>query len=243
MRRTRPVSTVFLAATAVAVLFSTGGCPATRGRRGAPEHSGFLRDYSQLGKVEGFPAAEVYVDPQARWSAYDSVQIDSVTLWASSDTAGLSAEDRQMLTDTLYRALFKQLDSQFVVAEHAAPQTLRLRAALTQAKGANVPLRTVTTVVPQLRVLTTVTGLAADVAVTVGTATVEMEVLDSITGDRLGAGVDSRAGNKALFTTRTFKTWGDVEAACDLWSKRIAWQLARLGVRRKAGAPTLEDPT
>jgi hypothetical protein len=87
-----------------------------------------------------------------------------------------------------------------------------------------------------------VVGLSADVAATVGSATVEMELRDSITDERLAAAVDSRAGNKALFTKRTFEKWGDVEAADRFWSQRIAWQLARHGVQRKPGAPMPEEP-
>ena len=148
-----------------------------------------------------------------------------------------------MLTDTLYKALYDELGKTFTLAERAGPDTLRMRVALTQAKGAIVPLRAITTIVPQLRVVSTIVGLSADVAVTVGTATVEMEVRDSITGRRLAAAVDSRAGNKALFTTRTFTKWGDVEAAEQYWSQRVAWQLARHGVQRKPGAPMPPEPS
>jgi hypothetical protein len=53
-----------------------------------------------------------------------------------------------MLTDTLFRALHQELGKVFTLVETAGPSTLRLRAALTQAKGAKVPLRTVTTMRP-----------------------------------------------------------------------------------------------
>ena len=71
----------------------------------------------------------------------------------------------------------------------------------------------------------------------------EMDVLDAVTNERLAAAVDQRAGTKALFAKRAFTTWGDVEAACDFWSSRAAWQLARQGVQRKAGVPMPEEPS
>jgi hypothetical protein len=113
---------------------------------------------------------------------------------------------------------------------------LRLRAALTQAKGAKVPLRTMTTYVPQLNLPTMVVGLSADTAATVGSATVEVEVIDSITGERLGAVVDERAGTKSPLTKRTFQKWGDVDAAAHFWAERLAQALLSLGVPRKPGA-------
>lgn len=217
-----------------------GGCGAVRGVRGAPKERGFLGDYSQLHKVEGYPAQLLYINPDAAWSKYDAVMIDSVTLWATKDTGKLTDDERQMLTDTLYRALHAELSKYFKIADRPGPRALRLRAALTQAKGANVPLRTITTIVPQLRLISTAVGLGADVAVTVGSATVEAEVVDSVTNERLAAAVDERVGNKALFSARTFQKWGDVEAAASYWAERAVRFLVRQGVRRKAGAP---DPT
>ena len=69
-----------------------------------------------------------------------------------------------------------------------------------------------------------------------------MEVLDSVTNQRLAAAADDRAGTKVLFAKRAYSTWGDVEAACGYWSDRIAWQLARHRVQRKPGVGMPEEP-
>jgi hypothetical protein len=231
-----------LAVLVVAVL-SVTGCAATRGRRGEPEASGFLRDYSMLKENPDYPAAAVYIRPGVQWSRYNSVQLQSVGLWGSDITANVSSEDQQKLTDALYQSLYDELSKYFVVTSQAGPNTLRLRVALTQAKGAKVGLRTITTIVPQLRLAGSLVGLAGDTAATVGSATVEMEILDPVTNQRLAAAVDDRAGTKVLFAKRAYQTWGDVAAACEYWSKRIAWQLARQGVQRKPGAPAPEEPS
>jgi hypothetical protein len=207
----------------------------TRGRRGSPEHAGFLGDYSRLAEHPDHPAQEVYLDPQAVWSQYDSIEIDSVTLWVNEGTAKLKDEERQMLTDLVYKALHEKLSQEFRVVDQPGPQTLRLRVALTQAKGAIVPLRTISTIVPTMLVVSSAVGLSADAANTVGSATLEAEIVDSITGRRLAAAVDSRAGTKALLTTRTFQKWGDVEAAANYWAERISIVLVEQGVHRKGG--------
>lgn len=239
---TRRASKVMAAVGVIGLAVLLSACAATRGRRGEPPQSGFLGDYSRLAPNPEFEAARVYVAPDVAWSSYDSVQIDSVTLWASETNADLALEDQQRLTDMLYQALHDAIGATFAIVDRPGASTIRLRAALTQASGAIVPLRAITTIVPQLRVASTLVGLSADIAATVGSATVEMELRDSITGRRLAAAVDARAGNKALFTTRTFTKWGDVEAACKLWARRVAWQLARHGVARKPGAPMPEEP-
>ncbi len=231
---------VFALLTALVV---TSGCAATRGRSSVPEQSGFLGDYSQLRENKDYPAALVYVNPSAQWSRYNAIELDSVTLWASqADGDKMSGQEKQMLADTLFTELHEELDKYFVLARSPGPSTLRLRVALTQAAGANVPLRAVTTVVPQARLIGTVIGLGVDTAATVGSATVEMEVLDAITDRRLAAAVDQRAGTKVLLAKRAYTTWGDVEVACERWAKRVAWQFARAGVQRKPGAPMPEEP-
>ncbi len=48
------------------------------------------------------------------------------------------------------------------------------------------------------------------------------------------AAVDNRAGTKDIISGRTFQRWGDVQAACDFWARRIARALVQLGVRRKS---------
>jgi hypothetical protein len=232
-----------VSAVLVVALLVVTGCAATRGRRGEPEESGFLRDYSMLKENPDYPAAAVYVRPGVQWSRYNSVQLQSVGLWGSDITENVSPEDQQKLTDALYQSLYDELSKYFVVTSQAGPNTLRLRVALTQAKGAKVGLRTITTIVPQLRLAGSLVGLAGDTAATVGSATVEMEILDPVTNQRLAAAVDDRAGTKVLFAKRAYQTWGDVAAACEYWSKRIAWQLARHGVQRKPGVPMPEEPS
>jgi hypothetical protein len=51
-------------------------CAGTRGRRKAPEHSGFLRDYSQLTEDKDTPAKLSYLNPEANWSDYDAIWIE-----------------------------------------------------------------------------------------------------------------------------------------------------------------------
>jgi hypothetical protein len=108
---------------------------------------------------------------------------------------------------------------------------LQFRAALTEAKGANVPLKTITTVVPQLKLASMAVGMGADIVTTVGEATLEAEVLDSMTKERLGAIVDQRAGKK-WYTQ--LKTWSDVKSACEHWAKALRERLIQEGVRKKA---------
>ena len=87
-------------------------------------------------------------------------------------------------------------------------------------------MNTVTSVVPQLRLATTIVGMAAGTSVLVGKVGVEGELTDSLTGVRLGAFVDERQGTKAL--RGGIKKWSDLERAFDFWAERLRNRLATL---------------
>ena len=227
--RDRWVATTLLVAI---VTIASLGCGGVRARRYRAEPSGFLGDYSRLEKVEGYDFNQMYIAPGVDWSDYHAIHLESVTLWASEQgQTKLTDADQQLLTDIVYKALYDALSERFLMAEEPGPQTIQVRAALTQAKGANVPLNTITTVVPQLRLITTVGGLSTDTAALVGSASIEIEGRDEITDRLLVAAVDSRAGNKSL--TTMWSKWADVEAAADFWGKRVADLFARQGVHQK----------
>jgi hypothetical protein len=128
--------------TLAAVVLSSTGCGIVRpvrGRRGEAVHAGFLGDYSQLEKKEGYAAQEVYINPKAAWSKYDAIYIDSVSMWITGEAKKPSPDDQQKITDMLYKALHEKLGEKFKVAQRPGVGVIKLRAAFTEAKGAIVP--------------------------------------------------------------------------------------------------------
>ena len=201
------------------------GCATTRQSSGV-ERSGFLGDYSELRPGQEDEAQLVYFNPAARWLEYDAILIDSVTLWRDARTEDVPAEEAQRLTDYLYAALHKELSRDYRIVDKPGPGVLRLRAAVTEAKGSKVVMNTVTSVVPQLRLLATLGGMATSTAILVGKVGVEAELTDSLTGERLAAAVDERQGTKAI--RGGIKKWSDVERAFDHWAERFRLRLAAL---------------
>jgi hypothetical protein len=218
------------------LLALAAGCAATREPRGEVERSGFLGSYADLKPGGEGQAKLVYLNPEADLSRYDAILIDSVTLWPGPEgrLAALPAEEQQRLADDLYRALHDALAKDWRIASTPARGTLRLRAALTEAKSSNVPLDVVATAIPQVRLLGTVVGLSADTALTVGEASAEAEITDSVTGERLLAGVDERVGQRS-FRGVTDK-WSDVEEAFAFWAERLRVRLATLRAEAHGGS-------
>ncbi len=205
------------------------GCAQTRQSR-AVEQSGFLGDYSQLRKGGKNEALYLHIDESADFASYDKIQIVSVEMRGTEDLAKVSMEERKALCGYLYAALKRELGKEMRVVEKPGPGVLQLRAAITEADGARVGLNTVTTIVPQARMLSTLSGMVADTAVLVGQASLEVEIKDSATQKRVAAGLDRRVGAKSL--RNAFSKWADVESAYDHWAERIA---TRLGELRQGG--------
>ena len=63
----------------------------------------------------------------------------------------------------------------------------------------------------------------------------EFELVDSFSRKRLAAGVDARAGTKAL--KGKFDQWNDLKEAFEFWTQKVRYEL----VERGAGTPTEED--
>lgn len=223
-----------IAGALIAGLAFSVGCAPLRQRREAVEPSGFLHDYSQLKENDQYKAYLVYINPNANWSKYNAIMIDSVSLWAKEDK--LSPEDRQMLTSIMYNALFDTLAKNFAIVKSPGMNVLRLRMALTEAEQSKVVLNLVTSVIPQARLVSTIGGMAADTSALVGEASAEGEILDSVTDERLAAAVDRQTGTKALIRGEKFSSWGDVQLACNYWADRIDQFLVKNGVRQTATA-------
>jgi len=222
----RRIAVVVALATSALVL---AACATTRQSRGIGEASGFLGDYSDLRSGRKDEPQLIYIRPDVDWARYTAIHLESVTLWRDKKTDDVPADEQQILTDYLYAALHEQLSKDYQMVDRPGPDVLRLRAAITEAKGSKAVLNTITSIVPQLRLLTTIVGMSAGTSVLVGKAGVEGEITDSMSGVRLMAGLDERQGTKAL--RGGIKTWSDVKNAFEFWAVRLRKRLAELSGR------------
>ncbi len=190
--------------------------------------SGFLEDYSILRKGGEGEASLVYWNRTANFAAYDKVVIDPVTVWLgpNSSLKNVSPRVRQQLANEFHAAIFKELSKDFGVVKELAPGTMRVRVALTDAKESNPTLDTISTYIPQARMLQTLATMGSDTAGFVGEASAEGEVRDALTGALLAAGVDRRAGTKALGDS-AFDSWDDARQAFGAWAKQFSTNLRK----------------
>lgn len=172
--------------------------------------TGFLRDYSSL-KTDG-DSRMVYASP---WlGRYDAFIVDPIELRVAPGK--LSREERAEAANYFRDSTILNLrDQGFTVTNLAGARVARIRIALTDIAESTWWRK----IHPLWRSLGSGTGGAA----------MEAEIIDSISGYRLAAVIQSSSGNQFDFTA--FSTLADVKSAIDKWAATGRKELARLRER------------
>ena len=110
---------------------------------------------------------------------------------------------------------------------------LVVQVALTNVTAATTGLRSVSVVIPQLRIINSVQSLATGSYAFVGSAEAEMKATDAVTGQLLAGAIDKRAGGIAVSTAAQWK-WGDAQNAMDYWAQKANNRLLELQGRAAA---------
>jgi hypothetical protein len=220
----------------LALVLVVTGCASTQEAKSV-EKSGFLGDYSMLKEgersaVSGGSAENtallVYKNPAADWRKYKKIQLDPVTLWMSqkdSQLKDVSVEDRQRLSALLWKQLDEQLRKDYEMTSQGGPDVLRIQAAITEAGDSNATLDTVTSIIPQTRLLSGMKSLATGVSGFTGSASAEIKITDGADGTILLEAVDRRGGTKSL--SGVTNEWNDVEEAYRYWAEKMRYRLCQ----------------
>jgi hypothetical protein len=203
------------------VMAISAGCAETRHVMSV-DKSGFLGDelYAKM-----TPGDESKLEPALRWIDNSALSkdlkkiiLDPVVVYRQPQHmgGGNSNENAQILVNYFYNKLYLGLSKHFEIVTQPGPGTVRWQTAVTDYDQSWVALDMISTVVPQLRVVAELKGLATDKPTFVGGAQVEVKVSDSQTGKVIAAVIDRRVGSKTL--TKGTDNWADVKNAMDFWA-------------------------
>jgi hypothetical protein len=171
-------------------------------------------------------AALVYINPHVQWSKYRKIMLQPVQFWDAQNSS-VSPTDQQVLTAYYYNKLKEDIAKNFVMTDQGGPDVMVVQVALISASGAVPVLRSVSLVVPQIRLVNALQSLATGSYAFVGSAEMAGKVIDAQTGELLAAAVDIRTGGTAMKAAAQWQ-WGDAEAAIDLWAEKTSERLKRL---------------
>lgn len=223
MRNSRCMAVVAAAVTLACLL---AACASTSQGREA-KVSGFLGDYSQLKPGQEGQALWIYVDPSADFSAYNAILMDPITVYSSAEDSALAKvplSDMQGLVNYFDATIREHLAGDYKFVTKPGPGVMRLRVAISEAKGAKVVLSTVSAVTPVGLALNGLKKGVTGASTGVGKTGVEMELVDSQSAKRLAAAIDERVGAK----TSSFGEWQSAKDAFDFWAAQLEARLQEL---------------
>lgn len=205
-----------------------------------PEHTGFLRAPGLLKPGKPGQAQQRYVKPGVDWAAYDKVLLDPVTLWRGNESQmkGIPPADAQRMANYFYKLIYQALEKDYQMVTAPAPDTLRITVAIIKLKEAKVAMETVSTVIPQARLISSLASAGSGKAPSfVGQASVQVNVVDAETNTLLSEGADARVGGQSLNSV-SMNSWTDVENIMKFWVARTTYNLCEARKGNDCVAPT-----
>jgi len=206
------------------IILSTAGLAIS-----ADKYSGFLENYPTFKPDADRKGALIYRKEGVDLKSYTKIMIDPVEIWIAPDSKykGLKPDELKILADTFRQAIVDALEPTYPVVNKTGPDVLGIRIAVT-----NVYMT------KKKRGLLgyTPVGLVASTAVkTIGDnislqdASIEAELLDSRTNERLGALIDqqSKTGKgksplgKLSAVQKGKTSWDKIEQTLKFYAQRL----------------------
>ena len=185
------------------------------------EFSGFLKDYSNLKpnpNLDGNALTFVNTDQQKNLHKYIAMIVDPVQVYLASDVdeSKLPQKSRGVGARYFHRALVDAVSSAFPAVDQPGPLVLRLRSAIIGVDvGGEVPAADKSANPDE----------TFDRTVNIGKVGVEMELVDSQTGEEIAAMVDrENLGAGAEIGSVNFsrqEKWAAAREAFDGWAHRV----------------------
>ena len=187
------------------------------------EYSGFLGDYSQLKEGPKGGVAQVYIKEGVNFKKYNKIMLDQVVFYFKKDTENKAIDPDEMkeLAEKFDRAAIDALGNAYPLVSEPGPDVLRVRVAITDLELPHRGINAVTSVVPSAMALSLIKKGITGKSAGVGEISMEFELLDSQSNERLAAGVDRRAGAKI----DSFSKFGSAEEAFKFWAGRLKTRL------------------
>ena len=209
-----------------AIAITIGCSPAAETKTGVKkiaagqEFSGFLKDYASLKpnpNLDGNALTFAAADAKQNLRSYFAIIVDPVEVYVATDADASKVDDeaRIALTNYFQHALVDAVSDAFPVVNEPSPLTLRLRTAIV---GVDVGGQVAAGDVPA-------DAKPLHQALNIGKVGVEMELVDSKTGERIAAMVDkTNLGAGAEVGAANFsrmQKFAAAREAFDEWASRV----------------------
>lgn len=163
----------------------------------------------KLARDHGDKSLLWWESPDFDWRRYRKLMIDPVTIRieAGNGSGNIDPEDLDTFIKDILTAFSRKLAPEYPVVAVPGGDVLRIRTVVTGIDTARPAVNLVTT-------------LAAFVPMDMGGASIEVEFIDSITGERLAAMADRKTGSP-LQLKAGFSKFGYAKAAFNQWADEL----------------------
>ncbi len=182
-------------------------------------HSGFLENYPEFKPGPKGGADFIYMKEGVDFKRYNKIMMDHVVLYFMDDAKykGIHPEELNEMSNEFHKAIADNLEGAYPLVVEPGSDVMRLRIAVTDVVASKPGMGTISTVMPIGLALSTIKKGVTGTHTGVGQASIEVEILDSMTNERIATAIDTRPGGKI----EGFSKWGAVEGAFEFWAKRL----------------------
>lgn len=202
------------------LLLILAGCASRK-----PVYSGFLEEYPDFQPGQKGGVDLVYLKEGIDFKKYNKVMLDHIVFYPHPEAQfkGLEADDLKEMETFFHSALKKEMEKDYPlvsypVVDEAGPDVMRIRIAVTDIHpgrpavcGARVAVYPVSVAAGGIRRAVTGENFG------VGSASMEVEMSDSITNQRIAAAIDKYTESSEFCTGR----YGAVNEAFQFWATRL----------------------
>jgi hypothetical protein len=192
--------------------------------------SGFLQDYSLLGKDNMMKKADkIYINKKTDFEKYDQIMLDDIVFMIADEAKfkGFEAKELADLADAFSKAIMMNLAGLYEFTDKPGPGVMRLRVALTNLNPNNPVTGTITTIIPVGILASGVKKGATGDHIGMGEVSFEGEMIDSQSGEILAAVMDAESGKKYK-VTKSVSKWGHTVDIFNKWAQTLRKRLDKL---------------
>lgn len=194
------------------------------------EVSGFLGDYSALVPDAKNGDLLLYEKDAAVLKKYNKFIFDPVTIFLlpKAESRGIDPDDLERLAQYFQKAVTDELtkSGRYQIVTTPGPDVLELNVAITNVEPTGGKKNAAVKGAATAATVGVAPGASLAVPrLSVGRVSIEGEMLDSTSGERMVAFVTSKSGRRWFSGLNSFKKWGDIEAAFRSWAKNFRERL------------------
>jgi hypothetical protein len=194
--------------------------------------SGFLSEYTGFHFDPMESADWIYINTKTDFKAYDKLMIHHVTYFFKEDAEykGIQSDQLNELTEIINSTLLMALSDVYTITDKAGKGTMRLRLAVTDLVTTRPVAGTFTTVISSI-VDEKSPRKEVKAYIDTKSISIEAELLDSLTNERLAAVIDQKVAQKHKLD-KSVQKWGHAKDMFRQWTDNFRRRVYRLKYKR-----------